>query len=86
MVLTSLYCYTYVIYGYSKVEPLPPCSNLYSLDASLVESSWDVLPAFHGCSCMNLHLLVLELDHLPEIDGIKLSLVPQCILSSMDFL
>ncbi|EFH68203.1 hypothetical protein ARALYDRAFT_892777 [Arabidopsis lyrata subsp. lyrata] len=51
-----------------------------------LESSWDVLPAFRGCSFINLHLLVLELDHLPEIDLIKFSLVPPCILSSVDFL
>ncbi|CAL9238082.1 unnamed protein product [Arabidopsis halleri] len=70
---------------YSKVEPLPPFSNLFRLDASLVESSWEVLPSFLGC-CMNLDSLVLELDRVPEMEEIKLSPVPQCVLSSLDFL
>nr|CCP27784.1 unnamed protein product [Arabidopsis halleri subsp. halleri] len=70
---------------YSKVEPLPPFSSLFRLDASLVESSWEVLPSFLGC-CMNLDSLVLELDRVPEMEEIKLSPVPQCVLSSLDFL
>ncbi|AAC24077.1 Contains similarity to heat shock transcription factor homolog from A. thaliana chromosome 4 contig gb/Z97335 [Arabidopsis thaliana] len=73
------------IHDYSKVGPLPPFSNLFGLDASLVESSWEVLPAFLSC-CMNLDSLVIELDCVPEMEEIKLSPVPQCVLSSLDFL
>jgi len=50
--------YTQSIHDYSKVGPLPPFSNLFRLDASLVESSWEVLPVFLSC-CMNLDSLVI---------------------------
>jgi len=59
MVLTYFFFgYTQSIHDYSKVGPLPPFSNLFGLDASLVESSWEVLPAFLSC-CMNLDSLVI---------------------------
>ncbi|XP_010417973.1 PREDICTED: FBD-associated F-box protein At1g60410-like [Camelina sativa] len=69
-----------VIHEYSQVGKLPKFLKLTRLDASL--SSWEYLPAFLGC-CKNLHSLILELDHIPEREEIELSLVPQCVLSSL---
>ncbi|XP_010429108.1 PREDICTED: FBD-associated F-box protein At1g60410-like [Camelina sativa] len=70
------------IHEYSQVGKLPKFLNLTRLDASLVESSWEYLPAFLGC-CKNLRSLILELDHIPEREEIELSPVPQCVLSSL---
>ncbi|XP_019089516.1 PREDICTED: FBD-associated F-box protein At1g60410-like isoform X2 [Camelina sativa] len=70
------------IHEYSQVGKLPKFLNLTRLDASLVKSSWEYLPAFLGC-CTNLHSLILELDRIPEIEEIQFSPVPQCVLSSL---
>ncbi|XP_010417971.1 PREDICTED: FBD-associated F-box protein At1g60410-like [Camelina sativa] len=71
-----------VIHEYSQVGKLPKFLNLTRLDASLVQSSWEYLPAFLRC-CTNLHSLILELDRIPEREEIELSPVPQCVLSSL---
>ncbi|KAF8079488.1 hypothetical protein N665_1024s0015 [Sinapis alba] len=73
-----------VIKNFSHFEPLPQFSNLFRLDASFVGSTLELLPSFLGC-CPNLQSLLMDFDCLTETDEIKLSYVPQCFLSSLEF-
>ncbi|CAH2047705.1 unnamed protein product, partial [Thlaspi arvense] len=59
---------------YSKFEPLPLFDNLSRLDVSFAEHNLEFLPTFIGC-CPNLQSLIM----------IKLSYVPQCFSSSLEF-
>ncbi|CAN7086605.1 hypothetical protein Bca4012_100764 [Brassica carinata] len=71
-----------VIHDYSKWEPLPQFSDLSWLNASFLESFWELLPTFL-CCCPNLHTLGFEFDK--EECPIKLSSVPPCFVSSLKY-
>ncbi|KAL0693458.1 hypothetical protein Bca4012_060638 [Brassica carinata] len=74
-----------VIKAFSQFESLPQFSNLSRLDASFVGSTLELLPTFLGC-CPNLKSLLMDFACLSETDNeIKLSYVPQCFLSSVEF-
>ncbi|CAH2047713.1 unnamed protein product, partial [Thlaspi arvense] len=69
---------------YSKFEPLPLFDNLSRLDVSFAEHNLELLPTFIGC-CPNLQSLNMQFDCPPETREIKLSYVPQCFSSSLEF-
>ncbi|CAA7040650.1 unnamed protein product [Microthlaspi erraticum] len=72
------------IRGYSKFEPLPQFSNVSHLEASFPKTTWEFLPSFLGC-CPNLKSLVLEYGSLSETDEMNSFHVPQCFISSLEF-
>ncbi|KAL0885939.1 hypothetical protein Bca101_009922 [Brassica carinata] len=70
-----------MIHDYCDWELLPQFANMSHLHASFLETSWKVLL---GC-CPNLQSLDLEFDSFPEPEEIKLSFLPQCFQSSLQF-
>ncbi|KAG7537800.1 FBD domain [Arabidopsis suecica] len=81
-----------LIHQYSKLEPLPQFGYMSRLCVSLDESSLEWLARFLQ-SCPNLKSLILLVDvcyyylelHSKEIDQSSFPYVPECLLSSLEF-
>ncbi|CAH8362381.1 unnamed protein product [Eruca vesicaria subsp. sativa] len=76
-----------IISSYFKVEQFPQFCNLSSLEAEVCLRRLDILrmlPTFLE-SFPNLKSIVLDITHSVDTLPIALSSVPQCLLSSLEF-
>ncbi|KAG7590639.1 FBD domain [Arabidopsis suecica] len=69
--------------AYSRQEPMPQFSNLTHLDVSMDSSGLEVLPTFLA-SCPNLKSLELWAHYPLDILDISRSIVPKCLLTSLE--
>ncbi|XP_024011432.1 putative FBD-associated F-box protein At5g22720 [Eutrema salsugineum] len=71
--------------AYEFMEPFSPqFSNLSCLKAEIYTLELETLPMYLA-SCPNLRSLILEVLYLSGFEQTRFSFVPQCLLSSLEF-
>ncbi|XP_010494556.2 PREDICTED: F-box/FBD/LRR-repeat protein At5g44980-like [Camelina sativa] len=74
-----------ILFGYSKLGPVPIFENLYHLQAHVNSSSLQLLSAFLE-SCPNLKNLILTKYFVEkEPEQMDITNVPQCLISSLEY-